>query len=522
MQLKNCWITASVFALFTSLWMILPGSHLVMDEGYRLLQASALHEKLSFPVLIDYPGEDALGNLAGDLRPMPAHYGSFTEGKLHCFYSPTLALLASPFTGRGMLLVPMLSGFLLWLTLWQTLKKSGFSTVHAALIPLFCTPVLFYSMRFWSYPLSILLAILAVYKAEKGKPCIAYLLVALAALFRIEFLVAVIPVFFRLPGKWYKKLLPGIPAILFLLAGNWLFSGGSVLGSHLAASATEQGMYGSEDISLVQQKWKAAQTALFSMVPGETGIISLIPGILLWILWGISIWKSRSSFALSLIALTLSLAACVLWALGKYSFLDGFSMKHPLMVFPILWLFSKETLKDSIPEIAVFVILLLMLLPMHTQGPDWGVRHLFLPIFLMIRKLKPLGESKKLAPILVLALLITSSSLLFLGINRGRVEKLSTLADGRAVIATNWIIPGWFTDNMTEGTPVVYAGTAGLMAEALFKLQDTESGTSPVVVCLHRDAGRTIQILEELGFNSTVGGEVAFGPSLKCLVLILR
>ncbi len=522
MQLKNYWIVASVFVLFTALWMIIPGSHLVMDEGYRLLQASSLHEKLSFPVLIEYPGANSLGNLAGDLRPMPAHYGSLTEGKLQCFYSPTLALLASPFTGKGMLLVPLLSGFLLWLTLWQTLKKSGFSPILAALIPLVCTPVLFYSMRFWSYPLSILLAISAVNKAEKGKPFTAYLFIAIAALFRIEFLVTVIPVFFRLPGSWHKKLLPGIPAILLLLAGNWLFSGGNVLGSHLAASTTEQSLYTSEDISVIQQKWKAAQTALFSMVPGETGNARFIPGILLWILWGISIWKSKTSFSVSLVALTLSLAPCVLWALGKYSFLDGFSMKHPLMVFPILWLFSKETLKKSIPEIAVFVILLLMLLPMHTQGPDWGVRHLFLPVFLMIRNMKGFGESKKLVSILIFALLITSSSLLFLGTNRGRVEKLSTLAADRAVIATNWVIPGWFTDNMIEGTPVVYAETAGLLAEALFRLQNTENGTSPVIVCLHRDAGRTIQILDELGFSSTVGGEVAFGPSLRCILLIPR
>lgn len=517
---KNFWLVASVVLLFVTLWIVVPGTHLVMDEGYRLLQAFSLSRNISFPVMIDYPGARELGEIAGDVRPMPEHYGSFTEGGLKSFYSPALALLASFFTGKGMLLVPLFSGFLLWLLMWRTLKRAGFSRVTAAVIPLFCTPLVFYSLRFWSYPLSILLVYSAVNIASRGKALAAYLLVALAALFRIEFLIAVIPVFFRLPGAWHKKLLPGIPAVLVVLAGNWIFSGGSILGTHIGSSTSELSLYSNENLSLLQQKLTAYGVALLSMVPGRTGLLWLLPGGFLWALWGFSLRGGKAGTIAAVAGLTISLTACVLWAAGEFRFLDGFSMKHPLMVFTILWLFTKDTFKKSIPELAMLVISLIMLLPMHTQGPDWGVRHLFLPLFLMVRNMKNEWKAIRLNYVLLFGSLITSSALLFLGINRGRVETLSNMAGSRAVITTNWIIPGWFTDNMMEGSPVVYTRTAAHLAESLFRLRAVQSESGPAIVCLYRDAAVTVAMLDELGYRYTVGGEVSFGSSLRCLMLI--
>ncbi len=521
MKANEIRLAAGVAVLFALLWLCLPGTHLVMDEGYRILQGTSLHRRLAFPVIIEYPGATELGDLAEDVRPMPAHYGTFSSKGLKCFYSPALALVASFFTGKSMLLVPLMSGFLLWLVMWGTLRKMGNSTITTVLIPLLCTPVLFYSLRFWSYPLAILLVYLAVDNAEKGYSWTSYLLVAAAALFRIEFLLACIPVFFRLPGKWYARLLPVLPATAILLAGNWFFSGGNVLGTHIGSSTSELSLYNNAELSFFQQKISAFSIALLTMVPGKTGVAWLLPGLFLWILWVYSLFHSgKTGTVTAAIGLSIALVSCIIWASRGFQFLDGFSMKHPLMVFPILWLFSAATLKRSLPELTMFFVLLLMLLPMHIQGPDWGVRHIFLPVFLMTRNMENSSSCKRQWVVISFGSLVLSASVLFLGINRGRVEQLSRLTGQRAVVTTNWIIPGWFTDNMIGGIPVVYTKTAAALAEALPKLESTEESSGTAIVCLHRDATTTIQILDGLGYNCYVRGEVSFGESLGCLVLI--
>ncbi len=96
----------------------------------------------------------------------------------------------------------------------------------------------------------------------------------------------------------------------------------------------------------------------------------------------------------------------------------------------------------------------------------------------------------------------------FLGINRGRVEQLSRLTGQRAVVTTNWIIPGWFTDNMIGGIPVVTLKLQPPWQKALPKLESTEESSGTAIVCLHRDATTTIQILDGLGYNCYVRGEV--------------
>jgi len=504
-------------AVFVVAWLAVPGTHLVMDEGYRLLQTCSLNKSVSLPVYINYPGAELLGaSLAEEVRPLPAHYGNFTGNGLTCLYSPALAVVSSCFHQGYFSLIPLLSGFFLWLFISKKLQQAGFSRLSAELIPLAGTPLLFYSLGFWSYPLGILLVFAAVKAAENTRPFTAYLLVAFAALFRIEYSIAFLIVILRLNFSWIKRLLYAIPALIILLAGNWILSGGEFLGTHVLASTGEQSLYGNTDMPLLIQKLNAAGKAFFPLFPGKTGTVWLIPGVILWLVWGLAFREDRVGSIATCIGLTLCLSAVVVWAVNGFAFLDGFSMKHPLMVFPVLWLLSVDTIRRSWRELAVLALLVLLLLPMHTDGPAWGVRHIFLPLFLIMWNLKP--GKRKVLPVISFGILITGSALLFLGINRSRVESISTLAEasGNAVITTNWIIPGWLTDNMSNNTPVVYTSTEYQLAESMLSLKNN----NPAVVCLQRDAANTVRILEKLGYVCSVKGEVAFGSSLSCIVIV--
>ncbi len=341
-------------------------------------------------------------------------------------------------------------------------------------------------------------------------------MVAIAALFRIEFALTFIIVFLRSDGNWFKRITPILPALILLFAGNWLFNGDGILGSHVLASTSEQALYGDTGSSVIFQKLVASSRALLAMTPGQTKIIWVIPGAFLWLLWGLALRGGKVGYAASLLGLSLCLVSCVFWALGQFAFLDAFTMKHPLMVFPILWLFSPNTLKKSGPELLVLLILIALLLPMHTEGPHWGVRHLFLPLFLMIWNLKPFD--KRVLPVMLFGFLFTLSALLFLGTNRSRVVDLNQKIrdEAGAIVTTNWIIPGWLTDSMAEGVPVVYAGNSDNLNEAMSRLREEK----PVVVCLYRDALHTIRILEELGYTCSIAGEVQFGSSMKCILLL--
>jgi hypothetical protein len=502
---------------FVAVWLAVPGTHLVMDEGYRLMQTCSLNKSVSFPVYISYPGAELLGtSLAEEVRPLPAHYGSFTENGLTCLYSPALALVSSCFHQGYFSLFPLLSGYFLWLFVSKKLQQAGFSRLSAELIPLAGTPLLFYSLGFWSYPLCILLVFLAVKTAENSRPVIAYLLIALAALFRIDYSIAFLLVMLRLNCSWIKRLLYALPALVILFAGNWVLSGGEYLGTHVLASAGEQTLYGNTNMPLLIQKLSAAGKAFFPMLPGKTGTAWFIPGVMLWLVWGLAFREDKLGSIATCTGLALCLSAVVVWAVNGFAFLDGFSMKHPLMVFPVLWLLSVDTVRKSWRELVVLALLVLLLLPMHTDGPEWGIRHTFLPLFLMMWNMKP--QKRKVLPVVSFGILITGSALLFLGINRSRVENISTLseASGNAVITTNWIIPGWLTDNMSNNTPVVYTSTGYQLAESMLLLKNN----NPVVVCLHRDAANTVLILEELGYTCSVKGEVAFGSSLGCVFIV--
>lgn len=500
--------------LFLGLWAALPGTHLVMDEGYRMLQSGSLRNGLRFPVVVPYPGMDSLGSLAEEVRPLPAHYGKFTGEGLVCFYNPALPLLAAPFEGRMKLLVPAFSGFLLWLYLRRRLLARGFSPSTAAFIPLLGTPLLFFSMRFWSYPLSILLALLSVESAESGKPWRAFLLAAAAALFRMEFAVAFIPVFLKLRMPVLRRALSAVPAVLLLLGGNAILSGGDPLGNHFSSGLSEQDLYENENSGMATQKLGAWSRALFPMVPGETSVPWMAPGLLLWLLWAWNLRSKQRSRVPFILAGVMIAASALLWALRGFPFLDGFSMKNPLMVIPALWLVDSGTLRRSRAELPVLALLLLFLLPMHTEGPDWGVRHLFLPAFLFLRNLEP--GCKKAFPVLAAGALALCAALVFLGVNRKRVEDLNALAarSGGALVTTNWMIPGWLTGSMLEGKPVIYTSTASLFLESM---QLLEAG-DPAVVCLERDAAFTAGLLAENGFGHTLSGAADMGRGLSIVV----
>ena len=487
-----------------------------MDEGYRLLQARSLHNSIAFPVILDYPGGHLLGSSADEARPVPAHFGCLRENGLFSYYNPGTALLSSPFHGRGFLLPTLISGFILWFLLWRKLTEKGFQPLSAAAIPLVCTPVLYFSLGMWSYPLSIALVFLAVESAEKNKAAAAFLMTGAAALFRTEFAVGFLLVFLTLDGKWYRKIHPALPALVILLLGNWFFSGGDIMGSHLLSGVKEQALYSADsgNASMIQLKMAACGKALLSVVPGKSGGLWLVPGAVLWGLWSLALGNGKAGTTASAAGMLICLGACLFWAVRGYPFLDGFTMKHPLLVFPVLWLFDGDMLKKSRRELLIFGILLILLLPMHTEGPAWGVRHLFLPFFLMLRHLKP-GKIK-MYRILGPAVLITASALLFLGINRARVTELNSTAEtnGDCMITTNWILPGWLTDSMAAGKPVVYAGTAGLLTETLNALNHMD----PVVICLGRDALLTAEFLRDYDDRFRVCGEVSFGKSLSCVL----
>ncbi len=507
--------TIPVLLLFIVLWFIMPGTHLIMDEGYRLLQASSLRSNYGFPVLLDYPGAELLGDSAERLRPLPAHYGSCINNKIKCFYSPALALTALPFSGRARLLAPLLAGFLLWFVLRRELLKNGFNETIASLVPLAGTPLLYMSLGFWSYPAALLLAVLSAQQAEENKPWHAYLLAGAASLFRIEFALLFPFLFFKLPGKWTVRIHPAIPGLILLLAGNWVFTGGHILGDHLSASTTEQSFYGSTDKSLLQQKADAAATALMAMVPGKPQRIWLIPGALVWLLWAAS--ASEKTYSDS--AAFAGLAVCTIMALrhikGEFGFLDSFTMKHPLMVFSALWLVRFRNLRECVPEILLLILLTALLVPMHTQGPFWGVRHLFLPLFLMLRKLQP--SHRREITVIAAAVVITVTSLAFLYCNRYRLEDLRdrTETAGGAVITTYWMLSGWFTDSMDRGNPVVYASNPG----DLYTAYKAFEHMSPVIVCLGSNAAETVSAAEMAGIHCSVKGEVVFGNSLSCVIM---
>lgn len=507
-----------VLALFLGLWAVLPGTHLVMDEGYRQLQTHALRESFRFPAVISYPGMTLLGPLAEEVRPLPAHYSRFTGSGLVCFYSPAIALLSIPFTGKGVLLIQALSGFILWVYMWRRLEKNGFTSLTAALVPLLGTPLLFFSMRFWSYPLSILLALLSMEQAEKNRAVSAHMLVAAAALLRIEFSVAFLPVFLKLRSPWYLRTVSALPALLMLLGGNWILSGGEILGSHLSSSVSEQSLYEHSGDPLLVQKFQALEKALFSMVPGKTSQLYFLPGVFLWVLWGWNLGKKGGQSAPLVAAGLLSASVLAMWIVRGFPFLDGFSMKNPLIVFPALWMVTGGTVRSSRKELTVLALMLLLLLPMHTEGPDWGVRHLFLAFFLVLRHLKP--SSVNMKAVFLNGGLAICTALLFLGVNRNRVENLNDMAarSGDALVTTNWIIPGWLTDSMQQGIPVIYTSNTGLFFQSLELLQRED----PAVVCLGRDAVFTADLLTENGFDYRLSGKIDFGQGMSCVVFSRR
>lgn len=496
--------------------VLMPSGFWVIDEAGRYLQTVSLSRSIELPPEIDYPGARLLGDSAGELRPLPYHYGYMRGGRLFSQYSPLMPLLTLPLfllVGRqGMFFLPVVGAAVLWIILSKAARRRGFSAWSAALLPVACTPLLFYGSTIWSHNAAIAMGLGAWIASRNGRTTCSFLLVLGASLLRVEMLI-LFPVLLISGGRkdLTKRLILSAMCIAVLIAAQKLLSG-EWIGSHLMASGSEQDLYGHASMGLLSAKLFVFSRSLLFVLPGVSTGLNVAAGAALWLLWVLSFRKGK----LGRIAFVLGLAICVaaIWSVVSRDFrlFDLFSLKHPLLVFPVLWLVKPREWK--VPSV-MLLVLLLAAGPMHVEDLAWGIRLLMLPLFMLALRAEPMRGR-------VFAVLLMGSFCIVLALGslwtkRQRSEELVDLteATGRAVICTSWLLPGEFAELQAEGIPVVMADRAGNFLMAL----DLMSNLDPVVVCLERDITTTFTVLSGAGYEPEIKGVVRFDPLLGAAVV---
>ena len=131
-DLNRRFTAAAAVLLFLVVSVVLmPSGFWVIDEAGRYLQTVSLSRSIELPPEIGYPGAFLLGDSAGELRPLPYHYGYMSGGRLFSQYSPLMAFITLPLfllVGRpGMFFLPVVGAAVLWIMLSKVARRSGFS-----------------------------------------------------------------------------------------------------------------------------------------------------------------------------------------------------------------------------------------------------------------------------------------------------------------------------------------------------------------------------------------------------------
>jgi hypothetical protein len=513
---RHAGAAAAVLLFLVVSVVLMPNGFWVIDEAGRYLQTVSLSRSIELPPGIDYPGAFLLGDSAGEMRPLPYHYGYMREGRLFSQYSPLMALLTMPLfllAGRpGMFFLPVVGAAVLWIMLSKAARRRGFSEWSSILLPAACTPLLFYGSTIWSHNAAIALGLGAWIASGNGRTGCSLLLALGASLLRVEMLL-LFPFLLMRGGKndLTRRLLLSVLCMAVFLAASRLLTG-EWIGSHLLASGSEQVLYGHTSMSLISAKLFVFSRSLLFVLPGVSTGLNVAVGTTLWLLWILS-WRS-GKFGRTAFFLGLAICVAAIWSAVSRDFrlLDLFSLKHPLLVFPVLWLVRPCEWK--IPSV-MLLILLLAAGPMHVEDLAWGIRLLMLPFFMLALFAEPIRGR-------ILGVLLTGSFCVILALGslwtkRQRSEELVDLtkATGHAVICTSWLLPGEFAELQAEGVPVVLADRSGEFLLAL----DLMSGLDPVVVCLERDIANTITVLSGAGLDPEVKGVIGFDPSFGVAVV---
>ena len=497
----------------------LPRSFWIMDEAFNYLVAEGVYrDPLDQPPQVAYPGADMLDGHAESLRPLPHHYGWFSEGRLYAQYSPALGLLALPFRAlagpAGYRLLSAAGLGALVLLAGGLLRKKGFGDGAAAALILTGTPLLFYSQTFWGHLPALALCAGAWAARSRGSAVLPPVLLLAACLLREECLLLAPLLALPRNGRSIASGLPAPAAVALgflvlqkILTGSWL-------GAHFSASGSEVALYGFADTGLLERKLFVLRTALLSCLPSAGTALSSAAGLALWMLWVLSRGDSPGSRVLTWAGASLSaLAASVplLYGAGLLSLLE---LKHPLVIFPALWA-ARRPSRGWIAPAAVLLATLLYMDPMHALDVAWGMRLLFPALLMLVLASAGPGAGARAA--ITAGVVISAVSLAFLAVKRERSAELLAVASeyGGAVITTSWELPGEFALLQESGIPVVFADSTGEFAFALGALAPLD----PVVVCPSDGAGIASEVAGMAGVSLTPVATVRFAPLLEVVVL---
>jgi hypothetical protein len=182
-------------------------------------------------------------------------------------------------------------------------------------------------------------------------------------------------------------------------------------------------------------------------------------------------------------------------------------LKHPLVIFPVLWL-VRPGRREILPFLGILVILLLLLKPMHVEDLAWGLRHLMLPmLFLAVVSVRPPEARRRRwwssSVVLVLALSSVSAltSLAALGAKRWRSQSLLQEvreSGAEVLVATSWEQPQDFAALIAEGRPVFMADRSHTLLDLLSGLR--RGGVEGALLLVRReDSSRALELLEVAG-----------------------
>lgn len=499
----------------------MPSGFWVLDESVRYMQGTSL---LTSPEL---PPSVLLPAVAGEemdpyLAPVPFHYGFVEGGRVFAQYSPLLALVSVPFravAGRvGMYAVPAMGTALFWMILASCFLGSGFTRTQALLLPLTGTSLLFYGMTFWSHSIAAALVVAAVSLTMLHRgTAVAVLLISVAALFREEALpFLAFPLLLGEASPRRKLLLLGasglgLLALTRLLTGSWA-------GTHLQASGMEQDLYGHSGSGYLAARPFVFVRTMLSFMPGIPMWGNVAGGISLIGLWTISAFSRRKTLgeAATVIGLAMATAALLAAAIRGFRLLDTlYFLKNPLVVMPALWLAVPRG-RQALLSLAVLLLMLAVMGPMHSEDLAWGSRLTMLPLLALLPALKPLSGRRTWAVIAV-GVLACAVSTGFLQRKRSVSSDLNALvsSEGGAVIVTSWLLAGEFAVRMEEGVPVAFTPTATDFALAVGSLGPLE----PVIVSRFEDIEGQMELFREIGIAPSIGGVVEFDPALRVAVM---
>ncbi|MBN1435165.1 hypothetical protein JW921_10430 [Candidatus Fermentibacterales bacterium] len=501
-----------------------PQSFWSMDEGNRFLQVVSLSGRFpgiqfSLPPRVEYPGGGLIQpeGLRERVRPLPYQYGSYSDGVLYSQYGPALALVSVPFFTvfgqRGIYLLPAVFSALLGTLAAACLVKRGFSPARALLLAATGLPLAFFGLTFWSHSLALFIALCSVRLARSGSLTGAFLLAGLAVLFRAEMLPLLVllpflqdspssPTLLR-PFRSLLRAAPGALCALVLLAAILKLMTGQWLGTHVAASGAEVGLYGHAGMGWLPERLFVLGRSLLSALPpafgGET--VSVLLGAFLWVVWLVALRageEGRLRLVLVAAGAVVSVGVCVVVTARGLASMDLLGLKHPLVLFPVLWL-ARPSRRHALEVLFLFLALLLLLRPMHVEDLAWGLRHMLLPVVLLALTASPRIRRRGLCLVLLACFCTTATSVGALMAKRWRSQELIGRVEraGSVLVTTSWEQPQEFSGLIAESRPVFMADRTADLADLLESLHD-DGGAGVVLLCRRQSSSTALGVLDAL------------------------